>query len=409
MCRRIIILSFAWLLLSSLAAQNLIPNPSFETRTSCPTGISQFNGYVSGWVAANTASPDYSGCGYNGNGVIMYGPYTGTSALGTWGGAAHPSCTGTAYVEPVRIALTTNILSGQSYTASFAARIDGVGTASANPNGCVDVGMYFYNSASPPTMPGWCCGSTNAQFRVNGASVLRGPYTVFSANFTAAANFNMVQVGAFCNTMTSSCTNYNGSRMYFNVDDVSVVPTVILSADALPLRGAALPAMNALEWEFPMDHGYHEFRLERSLDGQLFQAIHQSGLSGPGVFQHHDPRQGSHPHYYRLAARNADGEWNWSEVIRLSLTDIALEGRHRLVFTEDVQAETITLYMGDLEEGAYLLQVMDMQGRQVASHAITHSAGGNHEFSTIPYAHGTYVLRLWRMGAPEMKVGKWVH
>ncbi|NVO04442.1 MAG: hypothetical protein HXX09_17235, partial [Bacteroidetes bacterium] len=39
--------------------QNLVPNPSFEQFYTCPTGLSQFDGYVKQWYSANTATPNY--------------------------------------------------------------------------------------------------------------------------------------------------------------------------------------------------------------------------------------------------------------------------------------------------------------------------------------------------------------
>src|SRR5262245_52278436 len=41
------------------AQVNLVPNPSFDSFTTCPVGFSQFNGFVANWVNPNTATPDY--------------------------------------------------------------------------------------------------------------------------------------------------------------------------------------------------------------------------------------------------------------------------------------------------------------------------------------------------------------
>lgn len=409
MYRRALIYLSLLLSLGMLQAQNLITNPGFESRSLCPNGISQFAGYVNNWVQPSTGSTDCSGCGYIGNGVIMFGPYTGTSAIGTWGGPSHPGCgVGSAYVEPAAVALTTPMVSGQNYTASFAVRVDGAGTASANPSGCMNVGMYFYHSSSPPSFPGYCCAPVTPQFFVSGASVLRGPYTVFSGNFTATGNFTHVVVGAFCNAMTASCTNYNGTRMYFNIDDVSVVPSVILPTNLLQLHGSAQPTFNALTWKLDEADHYTQYRLERSLDGELFRTIDTRGVSGSAEYHFNDTKLDADEIYYRLAAEDEGGNWVFSEVIRLSTSDITTE-RHRLHLAESVTAGILTLKIARLPAGAYDLEVMDMQGRAVYALHLDHELGAEVQLPTEGFAAGGYVLRLKSLSDGSVRIAKWVH
>lgn len=393
----------------SMQAQNLVTNPGFESRSLCPTSISQFAGYVNNWTQPSTGSTDYGGCGYNGNGVIMFGPYSGTSAIGTWGGPSHPGCpVGSAYVEPAAVALTTPLIMGQNYTASFAVRVDGAGTASSNPSGCMNVGMYFYHSSSPPVYPGYCCAPVTPQFFVSGASVLRGPYTVFSGNFTATGNFTHVVVGAFCNAMTPSCTNYNGTRMYFNIDDVSVVPSVVLPSNMLELHGSAQPTFNALNWELDEADRFTQYRLERSLDGELFRTIDTRGVSGTSKFHFNDTQLDANEIYYRLAAEDEGGNWVFSEVIRLSTSDLATE-KHRLHYTESVAAGILTLKIARIPRGTYTLEVMDMQGRVVFSQPIEHELGGETDIPTSGFAAAGYLLRLRSLEDGTVRIAKWVH
>jgi hypothetical protein len=44
-----------------LSAQNLVPNPSFETYTACPTGSSQLN-KATPWVGTNGSSDYFNSC-----------------------------------------------------------------------------------------------------------------------------------------------------------------------------------------------------------------------------------------------------------------------------------------------------------------------------------------------------------
>ena len=133
----------------SLFGQNLLPNPGFESYSNCPNSLGDVNGHVNSWTRANTATPDYSNCGFTGNTAINYAARTGTGAIGMWVGSAYPGCPTSAYVESIVANLTSPMVAGQTYDVSMAIRIDGVGSATAGPNNCVSVGMYFYNSASP--------------------------------------------------------------------------------------------------------------------------------------------------------------------------------------------------------------------------------------------------------------------
>ena len=64
---------FALALLVSIAAvgQNILPNPSFESYSTCPSGIGNMPGYVNNWDRANTASPDYGNCGFSGRMIFL--------------------------------------------------------------------------------------------------------------------------------------------------------------------------------------------------------------------------------------------------------------------------------------------------------------------------------------------------
>ena len=55
--KTILIVSF-FILSGSLDAQNLVPNPSFEDYTSCPTSVAQIT-LATPWVTPTTGSPDY--------------------------------------------------------------------------------------------------------------------------------------------------------------------------------------------------------------------------------------------------------------------------------------------------------------------------------------------------------------
>jgi large repetitive protein len=62
---------------NQLQITSLIPNPSFEDFTQCPTGPSQLN-FCTSWIQATNATTDYFNCGYS-SGVEM--PYPDQNAV----------------------------------------------------------------------------------------------------------------------------------------------------------------------------------------------------------------------------------------------------------------------------------------------------------------------------------------
>ena len=64
----ITILSFILITLQSVGQVNLVPNPSFEDYTQCPTGFDQID-RATGW-SSYAASPDYFNSCANSSGAV---------------------------------------------------------------------------------------------------------------------------------------------------------------------------------------------------------------------------------------------------------------------------------------------------------------------------------------------------
>lgn len=212
---------------NGLFSQNLFPNGQFENYSLCPSGYNQ-TVYLTDWISAN-ATPDYYNCTYYGS-AVQGMPASGSGLIGLWGGSNHPSCGGMGYAESLIGNLSSPIQTGESYTVTFELQIDGLGNASAAPNGCMDFGFYFFTASNPPPTGLTCCPMVSPQVSVSGASLQMGTYTLFSFSFTATDNFEQVMIGSFCNSLSPlpSCANYANNRMYFNLDNVSLERASVL-------------------------------------------------------------------------------------------------------------------------------------------------------------------------------------
>lgn len=218
---------------NGLFSQNLLPNGQFENYSLCPSGYNQ-TVYLTDWISAN-ATPDYYNCTYYGS-AVQGVPASGSGLIGLWGGSNHPACGGMGYAESLIADLTSPMQIGESYTVTFELQVDGLGSASAAPNGCMDFGFYFFTATNPPPTGLTCCPVVSPQVSVSGASLQMGSYTLFSFAFTATANFEKVMIGSFCNSLSplSSCANYANNRMYFNLDNVSVERASVLPIPNIP-------------------------------------------------------------------------------------------------------------------------------------------------------------------------------
>lgn len=413
MVRVILALALAMFLPYSSDGQNILPNPGFESHNTCPSGIGNMPGYVNDWDRANTASPDYGNCGFTGNSAIRFTPRTGSGVIGMWGGASHPSCATSAYSEAIRATLTTPMTIGQSYTVSLAVRVDGVGSSTSTPNDCVDFGMYFYNSASPPPTAGWCCLPVSPQWAISGGTIQDGVYTLFTGTVSATGNFDRVIIGPFCNANTggASCSSYSTARMYFNLDDVNTQQSVVLDESALELVGENYGDFNALSWELGNGLVFERFLLERSADGQRFQAIAETDApEGQSLFSEMDaePLEGSN--FYRVTALDANGQMSHSNVVRLLHGDNATATDGSLNFHYDAEQEEIRFSLDVGEGGAFDWEIQDVAGRLVRTGKVQQGPGlQDFQFSVAGHALGVYVLRLRSVSQNRVWQSKFVH
>lgn len=412
MVRVVLIIALALGMSHLSQAQNLLPNPGFEIHSSCPGGLGQVNGYVSSWNRANTASPDYGNCGFSGNSAIRFTPRTGSGVIGMWGGASHPSCASTAYSEAISANLTSPMTAGQVYDVSIAVRVDGIGTSTSTPNNCVNFGMYFYNSATPPAQNGWCCFSVTPQWSIPGGSILDGVYTMFTGTITATGNFNRVIIGPFCNATTgsASCNTYATARMYFNLDDVAAQQSVVLDEGSLALFGESYSGFHALSWEMAEGLGIEAFQLERGSDGERFQVIHevQAG-EAQRLFAYRDDAPMEGDNYYRVRAIDSEGRSFFSNAKLLRHGILSPDGQ-QFNFRYDPIAGEIAFVLEDRPADNYQLELIDLNGRVLGSESFSQTAGEQSFRKDISgLSRGIYLLRLRSLSQGGAWQGKFVH
>lgn len=391
-----------------LLAQNFVPNPSFELATGCVTG----NGWgsVNSWTvpASHTGSPDrFHVCAPGTFGVTanVFGDQAARTGSSYVGFVTHFGTNG-VFREYLTAPLTSSLTIGTSYTATgYLSLSDGSGWATDG------FGFYFSttavtgsgNSNPLPLIPQVSCPTnTYINDKIGWMAV--------SGNFVASAAFQRITFGNF---KSDAATNVQVQSSgwtwnYTYLDDVSVTPAVILSADMGNFAGVALESGAALEWESNSEVGTVSYAIERSIGDLLhFEAIGTVAAQG-GPDKAADYRFTDHGfqpnqlNYYRLKEIDQNGAGGYSSTIELH-TDALENSLEVTVVPNPVPADhplnfNVSTNMDQLAR----VQVINLDGRIVVDTPINLQVGDNFESIALPpLATGCYVLKVNGKGLQE--------
>jgi len=213
-------------------SQNLVPNNSFETFTTCPTAYEGLCfGFAPPWVCASLGSSDlFNSCG-NPSMTGVPDNAVGTQPARTGSGYAGFLCrwpTITHYREYCMVQLTAPMVAGTWYYVSFYVSL------SETSCGVEHIGAYF---------------SPNSIFQSNWATILVEPqvesntgflsdmvnWTLVSGCFQATGGESYITIGNFelddDNPLDPNCNS--GAYAYYYLEDVSV--TAGLPPEEIPL------------------------------------------------------------------------------------------------------------------------------------------------------------------------------
>lgn len=215
---------FVLILLSQflrLSAQNLVPNPSFETYASCPTGSSQFNTVIP-WYGTNNSSEYYNSCStgpFNTPYATTGFQYarTGVGFAGQW----FLNGIGINYREYIQVQLTSSLISGNCYLVKFHLNY---------PNNSVKYACN--NFAAHLSISGYTTNGSPASTYTPQIYLVNNPFVKDTLNwteiggiYTSVGGEQFITIGNFKNdvntdTLATNYGTYGGA--YYYIDDVSV-------------------------------------------------------------------------------------------------------------------------------------------------------------------------------------------
>ncbi|MBK9730041.1 MAG: PKD domain-containing protein [Chitinophagaceae bacterium] len=205
-------------------AQNLVPNPGFESFTTCPVGFSEFNGHVSNWINPSIASPDYmNACA---NPFPAGVPENGTGYQLAHGGNAYVGCYlsgGGIYMEYVQVQLAATLEAGKTYQFKMYTVLHNNSNKATD-----DVGAYISVAAPTSTGTGYLSGYPEPQITNPSGSVITDTlnWQLVSGTYTATGGENYLTIGHFkpdAQTIYLSLP-YGSQGAYYYFDDISLEP-----------------------------------------------------------------------------------------------------------------------------------------------------------------------------------------
>lgn len=205
---------------SPIGAQNLIPNPGFETLASCPFGPGSWGPTpATPWYGPTLGTPDiFNACGNFGQAGVPDNFAGNQSAHGGNGYAGvYVKSPGTVYREYLQASLVEPLTAGARYSVSFYVSQAEFGCASEN------VGIYL--SASDPNLFGTGVLQVTPQVTSNlGFLNDLENWTLVTGCFTAEGGEQFVTIGNFASDLQTPlelpCTDM---WSYYYIDDVSLV------------------------------------------------------------------------------------------------------------------------------------------------------------------------------------------
>lgn len=316
MIRLLTLIALASFLVPRVEAQNIFVNDDFELNTGCPTNYGQTN-LLNNWDQTSQSS-DYYDCAFNNGGWAFPtgNPYSGSGFIG------FANFTGNS--ESVGQQLGTALVAGQSYRIVFHAMRASGGTWG---NFCGNLNVVGLMNNAP--FNGLSVGCPFAMYTPNSVTLVSIPFnnvlttghSRFDVTFTPSANITALIFTADCN---STCNSY------FFVDCVwvqtsNVTPSTgcitILSEAPIWFDGVRAEATRVdLSWLAGAEHEDVSYALERSIDGQIYEAIYGGtydarDLADGRIFGFADHDAPAQTAYYRLRHTDANGETVFSNVV----------------------------------------------------------------------------------------------
>ncbi len=365
------LLSLILLASGLLHAQNLVPNPSFETVLSAPcswlTAPSQLPAAVANWTMPSNGSTDIftnyvaTTCyahnfSTNGSASGQQAPHTGNaqSALVMYGSGC-----GSNYREYLQVQLTTALTPGQMYDLSFwVSMMDYCYLATGNFGMRFGIGSTFVSTCDNLAL--------TPQFVSTPIVTNKTGWVQISGTVTATAAWNQIIIGNFANNAGTPTQNVGGTILnarYF-IDDISVAHVILAADPGLVLQGGrGTDGVLNLTWNALPELPPNGYILQSSRDGDSWETL---GEFAPAALSYQDRFAPNVSLRYRLRYSDANGQVRTSNTLEM-LHNEDLPYRLYLSNNPAAVGSTCSLRITNADDAPATLDVHDLGGRKIWS------------------------------------------
>jgi hypothetical protein len=223
----------------------------------------------------------------------------------------------------------------------------------------------------------------------------------FPVLFTAALEDNYLHTSTSLNmdeaTETGFDVNNDAASFAGNRFRIVFKPATVLPVTFTSLKVYRKLAKINVDWKVENELNISRYETERSADGIHFTKVAttaaQANNTGSASYLSVDDNPLKEVSYYRVKSIAKDGRFSYTGVVKI----VPLETAPGIsVFPNPVENNVINLQMTNLPQGSFHARLMDMNGRQVISKTIQHSAGSSMEFiqlnNSLP--KGSYQLEV---------------
>ena len=385
-------------------AQNLVPNPSFESYGTLPcswiTSSAGFNAAMNIWTMPTNGSSDifstlvatscYASCfSTHSSSPGQQAPRTGNvmSAILTYGSGcgSQPN-----YREYLEIQLSSPLIVGETYNVEFYVSFGERCTQATN-----NIGAHFSTTYISQAN----CFVLNYPPQINETAVVTNStgWQLISGTFVATQAAQYMTIGNFFSNAATT-TQANGgpsSNSRYFIDDVSVERVIILGVDFLAFEAHTVDKTVHLNWEVEGQEHTEYFTLERSKDGLLWTPIAEVNKHEFNQYSYIDEDPFSGISYYRIKENSFSGEFTYSEIKSVELT---LPNDYVNVYPNPTSG-VLNVEMSDPADAKVIL--VDNLGRDITIPAQWSKGGAILDLSNLPY--GTYYLRIYSKDAYKVK------
>ena len=230
MKQTITIIFFFILSFTNINAQtNLVSNGDFESYSSLPTNISQWN-FVVGWNnTGGSGTPDY----YNQLSFSVYGSIPPISGNGQMGFLTYVS-TGGIWREYISTQFISSMTKGVKYKVSFYLT-NGFGYAASSTKGSNNFGICFsknnlHQIASNPI-------SVTPQIEIDTIIYFYNYWQHYIINYTATDTFKYLTIGNFKDDAHTLISTFGNFDAYYFIDKIEIIPLLTIKGDSVICSG----------------------------------------------------------------------------------------------------------------------------------------------------------------------------